>query len=67
MNETDNVEATEVAEAPVEQRPEWLPEKFNSPEDMATSYSELESKLGQDREAIKSEVKKEFEVQRLND
>lgn len=67
MNETDNVEATEVAEAPVEQRPEWLPEKFNSPEDMATSYSELESKLGQDREAIKTEVQKEFEEQRLNE
>lgn len=28
------------------QRPEWLPEKFNSPEDLAKAYSELESKLG---------------------
>ena len=27
-------------------RPEWLPEKFKSPEDMAKAYSELESKLG---------------------
>lgn len=31
------------------ERPEWLPEKFNSPEDMAKAYSELESKLGQDK------------------
>jgi hypothetical protein len=29
-----------------EDRPEWLPEKFKSPEDMATAYSELEKKLG---------------------
>ncbi len=30
-----------------EDRPEWLPEKFKSPEDMAKAYSELEKKLGQ--------------------
>ena len=29
------------------ERPEWLPEKFNSVEDMAKAYSALESKLGQ--------------------
>lgn len=27
-------------------RPEWLPEKFKSPEDMAKAYGELEKKLG---------------------
>jgi hypothetical protein len=27
-------------------RPEWLPEKFKTPEDMAKAYSELEGKLG---------------------
>jgi hypothetical protein len=31
-------------EAPA--RPEWLPEKFKSPEDMAKAYAELEKKLG---------------------
>jgi hypothetical protein len=30
-----------------DQRPEWLPPKFNSPEDLAKAYSELERKLGQ--------------------
>jgi hypothetical protein len=30
----------------VEDRPQWLPEKFKSPEDMAKAYAELESKLG---------------------
>jgi len=28
-------------------RPEWLPEKFKSPEDLAKAYSELEKRLGQ--------------------
>lgn len=32
---------------PPEDRPQWLPEKFKSPEDMAKAYAELESKLGQ--------------------
>ena len=27
-------------------RPEWLPEKFKSPEDLANAYNNLESKLG---------------------
>ena len=26
-------------------RPDWLPEKFTSPEDLAKSYAELEKKL----------------------
>ena len=29
------------------ERPAWLPEKFETPEAMATSYAELEAKLGQ--------------------
>ena len=29
------------------ERPDWLPEKFKSPEDMARAYASLESKLGQ--------------------
>jgi hypothetical protein len=37
------------AELPQDQsdRPEWLPEKFKSPEDMSKAYAELEKKLGQ--------------------
>jgi hypothetical protein len=39
----------ETEELPQEQsdRPEWLPEKFKSAEDMAQAYAELEKKLGQ--------------------
>ena len=32
------------------ERPEWLPEKFKTPEDLAKSYSELEKKLSQPSE-----------------
>lgn len=47
--ETPEGQAPEGGEAdqqePVD-RPDWLPEKFNSVEDMAKSYGELEGKLG---------------------
>ena len=45
--QTDEVVETTEEQAPTEERPEWLPEKFNSPEEMAKSYSELEKKMGQ--------------------
>ena len=32
------------------ERPEWLPQKFKSPEDMAKAYSALEGKLGKGEE-----------------
>lgn len=31
--------------APAQERPQWLPEKFQSPEDLARAYSELESQF----------------------
>ena len=47
--EKPNTEEAKAEELPQEQsdRPEWLPEKFKSAEDMAQAYSELEKKLGQ--------------------
>ena len=33
-----------------QERPQWLPEKFKSPEDLAKAYSELEKKLGQPKQ-----------------
>jgi hypothetical protein len=33
-------------EEQAQERPEWLPEKFTSPEDMAKAYGALEAKLG---------------------
>ena len=50
----------ETSDKPIEEsketRPEWLPEKFKSPEDMAKAYGELETKLGQP-EPKQAEVK----------
>ncbi len=58
MAETITITEPETGpEAPQEQaqdnqseRPEWLPEKFKTPEDLAKSYSELEKKLSQPSE-----------------
>lgn len=36
-------------------RPEWLPEKFNSAEDMAKAYSELEGRMGSNEEYEEAE------------
>lgn len=33
-----------------EDRPQWLPEKFKTPEDLVKSYQELESKLGKSKQ-----------------
>ncbi len=57
----DNVDAQ--AEAPT--RPEWLPEKFKTPEDLVNSYSSLESKLGASQEEIKSSLISELEAEAL--
>lgn len=40
-------------------RPEWLPEKFQSAEDLAKAYAELESKLGQPNQADDIEITEE--------
>jgi len=64
MSEADNVEvAVEATEAPA--RPEWLPEKFNTPEDLASSYSQLESKLGTSQDEIRQALVAEFEAEAL--
>lgn len=53
----DAPESTE--DNPSDARPEWLPEKFKSAEDLAKAYSELEKKLGapKPKEEPKSEQK----------
>ena len=64
MAETIEIKQEETtSEKPVEEnvtqsKPEGLPEKFNSVEDLAKSYSELEKKLGDNKEAPKEEAPK---------
>ena len=55
----DQQEATE--EAP--ERPEWLPEKFKQPEDLANAYSELQKKFSQG----KHKAPDEYDVSVFND
>ena len=54
------------SEAPVDNnalsKPEGLPEKFNTVEDLAKSYSELEAKLGTNKEEVKTEEVKPQET-----
>ncbi len=51
-NEVEPEEATESVQDNVQEteRPDWLPEKFESAEDLAKAYGELESKLGANKE-----------------
>jgi hypothetical protein len=42
-------------------RPEWLPEKFQTPEDLAKSYSELSTKIGQREEEIEKKLQEKLE------
>ena len=56
------------AEAPVvDERPEWLPEKFKSPEDLVSSYSALETKLGKGQDEIRETVKQEMLAESVKD
>jgi hypothetical protein len=58
-----DAENPETQEEPqVSDRPEWLPEKFSSPEDMARAYSELENRLSsQQLEAEETDAREELE------
>ena len=42
--------ATSEEQTATEERPEWLDEKFNSPEDLAKAYTELQQKLSEPKE-----------------
>ena len=61
MDEADNVEVAEATEARVSTRPEWWPEKFESPEAMAKSYGELESWKGKREDDLRNEIISQME------
>ena len=78
MNEETAVEAAAadgrdfITEADVQQaeapaRPEWLPEKFKTPEDLAKSYTELQSKLGAKDEDIRNSIIEEIQKEAFAD
>lgn len=52
-----NEPVQENLESTTDERPEWLPEKFKTPEDLAKSYAELEKKMSSgDTEPVKTET-----------
>lgn len=58
--EPDQQQAAEVEEPKAEQeRPTWLPEKFESAEDLAKAYGELESKMGAGAEQEEQQVEEQ--------
>jgi hypothetical protein len=64
--------ANPVATAPAastepSQRPEWLPEKYNTPEDLAKGYKELQSKLGTRDEEMRKKVMEELQAEAYKD
>jgi len=57
----------ETTEAVAEDRPEWLPEKFQTAEDMAKAYGALESKLGAGADDDNEESTNEEETNETTD
>ena len=68
MNEEVRVQTTEEGEGNTgikSDRPDWLPEKFESGEALAKSYAELEKKMSSEQttEATPQEAKQQAEAQ----
>jgi hypothetical protein len=60
---TETTETTTETVADVQQsddRPEWLPEKFKSAEDLGKAYKELEGKLGKKEEDLRAAILEEL-------
>ena len=56
-----------VAEDSAPQRPEWLPEKYKTPEDLAKAYKQLESKLGSKDEDLRKSIIEELQAEAFQD
>ena len=63
VTEETATEETSQQEEQSSERPEWLPEKFNSPEDMAKSYTSLSTKLGEKEEEVRERLMSELSEQ----
>ncbi len=59
----DFVTEADVEQAVAPERPEWLPEKFKTPEDLAKSYAELSQKLGSKDEDLRKSIMEEIQAE----
>jgi len=64
---TDSVTQAAPQQTDSSQRPEWLPEKYKSPEDLAKAYKELEGKLGTRDEEMRKKVIEELQAEAYKD
>ena len=53
--------------APSGDRPEWLPEKYKTGEDLAKAYKALESKLGGKQEELRASILEELQADAFKD
>lgn len=65
--QTESTEAATGDQPPPSERPEWLPEKYNSPEDLAKAYKELESKIGAKEETLREKIIEELQAEAYGD
>lgn len=56
-----------VAEDSAPERPDWLPEKYGTGEDLAKAYKELESKLGTKEDDLRTKFKEEMDGESMKD
>jgi hypothetical protein len=63
----DFVTEADVEKSSAPERPEWLPEKYSSGEDLAKAYKELESKLGTKEEDIRNKLLEEIQTEAFSD
>ena len=65
--ETPEEQQAEPQVEETQERPEWLPEKFKSAEDMANAYAELEKRMGQGAGEVEEEQPQQQEEEQTND
>ncbi|MAO24570.1 MAG: hypothetical protein CMJ25_27810 [Phycisphaerae bacterium] len=63
----DFVTQQDVEQSAAPERPEWLPEKYKTGEDLAKAYKELESKLGGKDEEIRESLLEEIKAEAFAD
>ena len=63
----DFVTQADVEQTQAPERPEWLPEKYKTPEDLANAYKALESKLGTKEEDMRNAILEEIQGQAFSD
>jgi len=63
----DFVTQEDVDQAAAPARPEWLPEKYKTGEDLAKAYKELESKLGSRDDEIRNQIMEEIQAEAFSD